>query len=268
MSEAKISVLGAGRMGQEILQQLAKEPGEWRHASVWLRAGNARDSGQLGQSGLSLDYNDNLAEVLCNASVAVDFSLPEATPDVLNAVIAARVPLVSGVSGLSDTVLRQMAEAAKRVPVFYDRNMSIGIALLKRAAADAARLLGTSAAVTINDLHHAKKLDAPSGTALMLGEAVAEARGQDFSSVMHYDQANSAQLPTPDAIRYNVRREGSYPGTHSVEFQGDAETLRLVHEVSERAVFAIGALRAARWLRRRPAGLYSMQDMIAVSAEN
>lgn len=256
MRENKLSVLGAGRMGQEILSCLNDDPGHWQLAGLWRRAGSSPVS--YAKAGLQ---SDDLATVLANADIAVDFSLPEATDAVLDAVTAAGVPLVCGVSGLDKPSLDRMAEVARQLPVFYDRNMSIGIALLRQAVADVARILGTESAVTVHDLHHEQKRDAPSGTALMLGEAVAAARGQEFETVMRYSEGRPVAQVEEGEILFEVRREGRHPGTHRVEFRGDAETLSFGHEVSDRRVFALGALRAAKWLLERPPGLYSMRDL-------
>lgn len=240
-----LGVLGAGRMGQEILGCLSEDPATWQLAGLWLRAG----SPAVGFAPADLQ-SDDLASVLANADIGVDFSLPDATTAVLDAAVAAGVPLVCGVSGLDKPALDRMAEASRHIPIFYDRNMSIGIALLRQAVADAGRILGTDAAVTVHDLHHEQKLDAPSGTALMLAEEVTR-------------YAENAPVTDAEAgeICFEVRREGNHPGTHRVEFRAEAETIIYSHVVSDRRVFARGALRAAEWLLKRPPGLYDMRDL-------
>lgn len=256
MRTHRLSVLGAGRMGQEILGCLDDDAAQWQLAGLWLRAGSPK------VSFAAVDVqSDDLDTVLANADIAVDFSLPDATTAILDAAVAAKVPLVCGVSGLDKAALERMAEASQQIPVFYDRNMSIGIALLRQAVADAARILGTDAAVTVHDLHHEKKLDAPSGTALMLGEALAAARGQEFGQVMRYAEDGPVTDAEEGEICFEVRREGLHPGTHRVEFRAEAETISYSHAVSDRRVFARGALRAAKWLLERPPGLYNMQDL-------
>jgi 4-hydroxy-tetrahydrodipicolinate reductase len=180
------------------------------------------------------------------ADVLVDFSLPGATLTVADAVERLGTPLVCGVTGLRAAELDALRKAARAIPVVFDRNMSPGIAVLAKIAADAAAALGAEFSVEIHETHHVHKIDAPSGTALKLGEAVAKARGED-----------------PAGIHYESERRGEVPGDHRVTFASATERLVLEHSVATRDVFAAGAVRAARWLAGRPAGLYSMRDVLA-----
>jgi len=188
----------------------------------------------------------NLDEIVALADVVIDFSLPEGTEQVLDAVVSYNKPLVCGVSGLTDAQMTTLENAARVVPVLYDRNMSLGVAVLERVLREAVVALGPGLDVEISETHHVHKKDAPSGTALKLGEAVAEARGDSDTS----------------AIRYEVERRGEVPGDHEITLRSPAEVLRLAHSVTTRQVFADGALRAARWLVNREAGLYSMADVL------
>ena len=179
------------------------------------------------------------------ADVLIDFSLPGASLTVLDAVERMSTPLVCGVTGLGPEQLAALEQASRSVPVVYDRNMSPGIALLETIAADAARALGKEFSVQIHETHHVHKVDAPSGTALKLGEAVSQARGED-----------------PASVHYESERRGEVPGDHRVIFTSATERLVLEHSVATRDVFAAGAIRAARWLAGRPAGLYAMRDVL------
>lgn len=190
----------------------------------------------------------NLDEIVALADVVIDFSLPEGTEQVLDAVVSYNKPLVCGVSGLNDAQMTTLENAARVVPVLYDRNMSLGVAVLERLLREAVVALGPGFDVEISETHHVHKKDAPSGTALKLGEAVAEARGDSDTS----------------AIRYEVERRGEVPGDHEITLRSPTEVLRLAHSVTTRQVFADGALRAARWLVNREAGLYSMADVLFV----
>jgi 4-hydroxy-tetrahydrodipicolinate reductase len=212
-------------MGQAIARAVAAQ-GDLALAGIWQRGGD-------------------LGAVVSGADVLVDFSLPGATREVLDAVTRSGTPLVCGVTGLGDDLVAALAAAAETVPVVYDRNMSLGIAVLESIAAQAARALGTGFGVEVHETHHVHKIDAPSGTALKLGEAVAQARGED-----------------PAAMHYESERRGEVPGDHTVIFTSPAERLQLGHSVSRREVFADGALRAARWVVSRQAGLYSMHDVL------
>ena len=137
--------------------------------------------------------------------------------------------------------------------------MSQGIAVLTAVVQQVSRALGGEFEVTIDETHHVHKLDAPSGTALKLGEAIAESRGESLAESMWYDEKGE---PPPGAIRFRVERRGEVPGDHSVHFDSAAESLRLAHSVTTRDVFAEGAVRAARWVLGRDPGLYRMSDVL------
>ncbi|NIL93543.1 MAG: 4-hydroxy-tetrahydrodipicolinate reductase [Woeseiaceae bacterium] len=188
---------------------------------------------------------DDLLELARSADVIVDFSLPEATETVLQAALEHRVPLVCGVSGLSGEQLRSLDEASRTIAIVYDRNMSLGIAVLENLVREAARVLGDDFAVRIHETHHVHKVDAPSGTALKLGEAVAEVRGTD-----------------PANIEYESERRGEVPGDHEVMLASPTESLTLRHSVTTRQVFADGALRAARWVAGKSPGMFTMHDVL------
>ena len=267
MAAISVALLGAGRMGRQLLAAMSDAPGDWRVAGVWARAASDSAGALLDAAPAELAskaiVSEDLADVVARCDVAIDFTLPAATAAILEAVRAAGRPLVCGVSGIAGPDLDAMRALAKALPVFYDRNMSVGIALLRRAIEDAGRILGEEFAASISDLHHAAKRDAPSGTALMLGEALARARRRDFSDVMSYEpDRGTGTRRKPGDIVFDVRREGQHPGTHAVRLAGPSESLEFCHEVLDRRVFADGALRAARWLHGRGPGLYGMDDLL------
>mgnify|MGYP001545150898 FL=1 len=191
---------------------------------------------------------DDLDALVSSCDVLIDFSLPEATDAVLASARQHRVPLVCGVSGLSDAQMSSLDVAGGDIAILYDRNMSLGVAVLEDIVRQASRVLGSEFAVEIHETHHVHKIDAPSGTALKLGEAVASARGSD-----------------PADIKYVSERRGEVPGDHEVILRSATETLTLGHSVTTRQVFADGALRAARWIADQPPGRYSMHDVLAVT---
>ena len=252
----KVAVLGAGRMGQAMVAAIGASP-DTELSGLWVRAG--RPAGPLPEGVIA---SSNLGAVLSGAEVAVDFSLPAATPDVLEAVTQARVPLVSGVTGLGEDEMRRLEVAARSIPLLHDSNMSIGIALLKDLVARAAPRLPQFGA-EIHETHHVHKKDAPSGTAIALGKALAQSVGRNFSEVYRYEPGGPAERRTPEDILFRVTRRGEVAGEHTVTFRSDAEILELTHKVSDRRVFAYGALRAARWLVTQPAGFYRMSDLVA-----
>ncbi len=184
--------------------------------------------------------------LVATADVVVDFSMPDGTEAVVEAAVKHGKPLVCGVSGLSDKQMARLDAAASKIPLVFDRNMSMGIAVLERTVRDAAASLGPDFTVDISETHHVHKKDAPSGTALKLGEAIAESRGESGTG----------------QIRFEVERRGEVPGDHEVVMSTATERLSFAHSVTTRQVFADGALRAAQWLVEQPPGLYSMQDVL------
>ena len=190
--------------------------------------------------------DDDLVSMLAQSDVLIDFSLPEANSTVVNAALERGVPLVCGVSGLDDQQVKVLGSAAAEIPVVFDRNMSVGIALLQRAIRDAAQALGDAAKVSVSEVHHIHKLDSPSGTAIKLAETIADARGESDTSFVQFDS----------------ERRGEVPGDHEVTLKTSTEILGFSHSVTTREVFAEGALKAACWLVRQKPGLYSMQDVL------
>jgi 4-hydroxy-tetrahydrodipicolinate reductase len=213
-------------MGQAIAATVDKQD-DLELAGIWSRGGD-------------------LDSLVSAADVVIDFSLPDGTVQVLDAVVRHGKPLVCGVSGLSDEQYAALQDAAGRVPLVYDRNMSLGIAVLERSVREAAATLGLDFEVGISEVHHVHKKDAPSGTALKLGEAIAGARGEQGTG----------------SVRFESERRGEVPGDHRVVMQSDSETLSFAHSVTARQVFADGAIRAARWVADQPAGEYLMSDVL------
>lgn len=190
---------------------------------------------------------EDLAPIVKGCDVLIDFSLPQAFDEVLAMAKRHQTPLVCGVSGLGDAQLDALEAAAGQISIVYDRNMSLGIAVLENLVRQAAASLGDELTVDIHETHHVHKLDAPSGTALKLGEAVAETLGLE-----------------PSEIHYESERRGEVPGDHTVTLATPTERLELGHSVTTRDVFAAGALRAARWLIAQPPGRYSMSDVLGL----
>lgn len=222
----RIAIAGAGRMGQAIAAGIAAQD-DLQLTGIWKRG-------------------DELDALVAAADVVIDFSLPDGTVEVAAAVMRHGKALVCGVSGLTDAQSSVLDEAASQVPVVYDRNMSLGIAVLERCVREAAASLGEDFEIDIAEVHHVHKKDAPSGTALKLGEAVADARGERGT----------------ESVNYRSERRGEVPGDHEVVMRSPTERLSFAHSVTTRLVFADGAIRAARWVARQPAGRYAMQDVL------
>lgn len=222
----RVAIAGAGRMGKAIAGGLEKLD-DLELAGVWGRG-------------------DDLDALVGAADVVIDFSLPDGTLQVVDAALAHGKPLVCGVSGLGDRQMGHIDRAAATIPVVYDRNMSLGIAVLARSVRDAAASLGMDFEVEIAEVHHEHKKDAPSGTALKLGEIVASARGEQGTGT----------------VRFHSERRGEVPGDHEVVMSSPTERLSFAHSVTTRQVFADGAIRAARWVVAQPPGRYTMSDVL------
>ncbi len=196
-----------------------------------------------------------------HGDVLIDFSAPAALGKSLDRAVAANIPILVGTTGLDDFAARRIASAADQIAVLRAANTSLGVALLADLVERAAKVLGPDAwDIEIVEGHHKRKADAPSGTALYLGEAAHLGRGGDRVEERGRDGTGLAR--TTGAIGYSSIRGGTVAGDHDVMFLGNGERLILSHRAESRAIFAAGALAAARFLHGRPAGLYSMRDVI------
>lgn len=226
-----------GRMGAALLRLQPEFPATTLAAAVARRAGTSA-------AGVSIAGADMLADVPA-FEVAIDFSLPDAFDAVLELCLARRAAFVSGTTGLSADQRARLRAAARQLPVLWSANFSPGVALLADLARRAAAAL-PQWDCDIVDIHHAHKKDAPSGTALRLGDAVEAGGGQP---------------------RYASIRAGDVVGEHTVQFCGAGERIELVHRAADRDVFARGALRAAVWLARQPPGEYTMNDLLGLTPD-
>jgi 4-hydroxy-tetrahydrodipicolinate reductase len=242
MGRARIGIIGAdGRMGRAIADAIAETDG-------------ADLAGGIGRGG-------DVAALAAKSDVLVDFSSPAALAETL---AAASVPIVIGTTGLEDAHHQAIDEAASRIPVLQSANMSLGVNLLAHLVREAAAKLGPDWDVEIVEMHHRHKVDAPSGTALLLGAAAAQGRGIDLagSSVRGRDGIGSAR--EPGAIGFASLRGGSVAGDHQVVLAGEGERIELGHRAESRIIFARGAVKAALWLKDRPAGRYDMADVLGL----
>jgi len=195
-----------------------------------------------------------------NGDVLVDFSAPAALAATIDRALSAGVPLLVGTTGLDDLAHRRLGEAANEIAIVVAPNTSIGVALLSDLVERAARVLGPDWDVEIAEIHHRRKVDAPSGTALALGGAVA--RGREAPLVAESGRAGTGLERKRGDIGFASLRGGTVAGDHDVFFLGEEERLIFSHRAESRAIFARGALSAAAFLRGRPAGLYSMADVV------
>ena len=239
---ARIGIIGLeGRMGQALVAAIAA-------------AGHDLAGG--------VDKDDDLAALAAASDVLVDFSVPAALEANLDAALAAGVAIVVGTTGLEERHHFLCDAAAGTIPVLQTGNTSLGITLLAHLVREAASRLGDDWDIEIAETHHRMKVDAPSGTALLLGEAAAEGRGIDLvgHSVRGRDGITGAR-PSGD-IGFASLRGGSVAGDHTVQFLGNSERLSLSHLVEDRSIFAKGAVRAAQWLVGKGAGRYQMPQVL------
>lgn len=261
----KIAIAGvSGRMGRALLEAVAAEPACSLHAAI-----DRPDSPLVGQdagaawgaaSGVAV--SDQAAMAIRGAQALIDFTRPEATFTYLEACVAAGVPLVIGTTGFDEAGKARIAEAAKKIPIVFAPNMSVGVNLLMKLAELTAQVLDDGYDIEIIEAHHRHKVDAPSGTALGLGQAVARATQRDLSSCAVYGREGVTGERDPNTIGFATVRGGDIVGDHTVLFAGMGERVELTHKASSRATFAQGALRAARWVQGRPPGLYDMRDVL------
>jgi 4-hydroxy-tetrahydrodipicolinate reductase len=239
-----IGIYGSlGRMGQSI----AAELGQF----------GARHAG-------GADAGDDPTTVAQAADVLVDFSTPHALEAHLSAARTARTPIVIGTTGLRDQHHAMVDAAASEIAVLQTGNTSLGVTLLATLVREAAARLDIDWDVEIVEMHHRHKVDAPSGTALLLGGAAAQGRGTTLVESSVYDRAGVTGERVEGTIGFASLRGGSVCGDHAVVFAGEGERIELVHRADSRVIFARGAIRAALWLAKQPAGRYSMHEVLGI----
>lgn len=234
----------------------AAEPG---HAQLGQDAGLA-----AGVRRLDVPIAESPTVAVAESDVAIDFTAAPAFAANLAACVARRCALVLGTTGLTDEQLERLDQAALQIPVVYGRNMSVGVLVFTELARLAARLLGAEADIEIADTHHRNKVDAPSGTALQLGEAIATELGARLDDVAVFDRFAARAPRRQGSIGFSSVRAGSIVGDHDLLFALDEEVISLRHRALDRTTFARGALRAARWVVGRPPGLYGMADVLGL----
>jgi 4-hydroxy-tetrahydrodipicolinate reductase len=264
-----IAVFGiTGRMGQTLVRAL-REPGSAEPLrlvgavasplSVRLGSDAAADGAPTG-----VIVTADRCAALRDAAVAVDFSSPQCVALNLRACVDARVPLLVGTTGFDGATRDALGAAAAVIPVLIAPNTSLGVNLVTRLVKLATRALGAACDVEISEAHHRMKRDAPSGTALALGEVVAAVRGRKLSEVAVFDRHGADGERRAGDIGFAVLRAGDIVGEHTVTFAIAGERVEITHRATDRVTFAHGALRAAEWLLRRPPGLYAMDEVLGL----
>jgi len=257
----------AGRMGSRIVA-LARETPDVRVVAALEAPGHpalGRDAGETaGIGALGVPLGTDAGAALTRDRVLVEFSVPEATLEHLRLVAAAGARAVIGTTGFSGAQREEIAALARRAPIMMAPNMSVAVTLAFRILPLMAKALGDDYDVEITEIHHRFKKDAPSGTALRMAEVVAEALGRDLGKVGVYGRQGLPGERTRQEIAVMSLRSGDVVGEHTVAFGALGERLELTHRAHTRDTFGRGALRAARWIRRQPPGLYDMADVLGL----
>ena len=199
-----------------------------------------------------------------DSDVLIDFSLPAGTLGVIDACIARKTPMIIGTTGIDEAGVKKIEAVAKMVPVVFAPNMSVGVNLLFKVAGEVAKALGDDYDVEIVETHHRFKKDAPSGTALGLARSIADALGRDLSTDAVYGREGAVGERTKREIGIHAVRGGDVVGDHVITFAGLGERIELTHRAHSRETFVRGALRAAKWIRGKKAGLYSMREVLGI----
>ena len=258
----RVVVSGAtGRMGSTLARLAASDP------ALTIVGGLDRDGGETSAPGFpEIHTVGDAAGLIRSADVLIDFSAPEFLRRILSEqgdALAGKA-LVAGTTGLGAEEEELLGRAAERSPVLTAANFSVGVNVLLALVERAARSLGDEYDVEIVEAHHRRKEDAPSGTALALGQAVAKGRGIDLAAVRRDGRSGRPGARPDGEIGFHALRGGSVVGEHDVLFIGEMDRIELVHRAADRALFAAGALRAARWLAGRPAGRYDMRQVLGL----
>jgi 4-hydroxy-tetrahydrodipicolinate reductase len=261
-----IAITGAsGRMGRALVQAVSQSEG-LRLTGATERAGGdavGLDAGELAGVGrLGVAIRDKLDGL--DFDVLIDFTRPEATLSHLEHCRRARRRIVIGTTGFDDAGKQMIAAAAQDIAIVFAPNMSVGVNLCFRLLETAARVLGEGADIEIIEAHHRYKADAPSGTALRMGEVVARALNRDLQDCAVYGRHGVSGERPRGVIGFSAIRAGDIVGDHTVLFAGGGERVEITHRAESRLTFAHGALRAARWLMERQTGLCDMQDVLGL----
>jgi 4-hydroxy-tetrahydrodipicolinate reductase len=265
-SPTRIAVFGAtGRMGRAIIQAAALNPQVQLAVALdvagnpWLGQDAATQAG-LPASGIVV--TDSLEAAVADFDVLIDFSRPEGTLAALPICVQHGKGMVIGTTGFDPQQKAQLAAAAQQIPICLSANFSIGVNVTLRLLELAAKTLGDAYDVEIVEAHHRHKVDAPSGTALRMGEAVAAGLGRDLKDCAVYERYGNTGARDAKTIGFATVRGGDVVGDHTVMFLGEGERVEISHKASSRMNFSGGAVKAAAWLKGRKAGLYEMKDVL------
>lgn len=264
----KIGIIGAGgRMGRMLIQATAQNPATTLTGAIE-RSGSSLlgvDAGELVHSEkLNVPLVDDVSQVIENIDVLIDFSLPDSTVNNLAICAEKGINMVIGTTGLNEEQNALLHKASEKIAIVYAGNYSTGVNLSLKLLEMAAKAFGDTADVEVLEAHHKHKIDAPSGTAYMMAEAVAKARGQHLKEVAVYGREGQTGERKSGTIGIHAIRGGEIVGDHTVMFIADGEIVEITHKARDRMTFAAGAVRAAVWVHQQTSGQFDMQDVLGL----
>ena len=262
-----IAIAGsAGRMGRILLETVVQAP-DMRLSAALERPDSpylGKDAGELIGAPCGINVTGDFTTALAGSHVLIDFTRPAGTLAHLAVCRAKGVKMVIGTTGFSDVQKAQLQAAAKDIAIVFAPNMSVGVNVTFKLLEMATRALNEGYDIEIMEAHHRHKVDAPSGTALGMGEVIAQALGKNLAELAVYDRKGVTGERLPATIGFTSVRGGDIVGDHTVMFAGTGERIEITHKASSRATFAVGALRAARFLAGKSSGLFDMQDVLGL----
>ncbi|WP_416638364.1 4-hydroxy-tetrahydrodipicolinate reductase [Pseudomonas sp. OHS18] len=264
----RIAVTGAaGRMGKNLIEAVHQADGVVLGAAVARPTSTllGADAGELAGVGkLGVALSGSLESVLDGFDVLIDFTHPSVTLENLEICRRAGKAMVIGTTGFSAAEKELLIDAGKEIPIVFAANFSVGVNLCLKLLDTAARVLGDDVDIEVLEAHHRHKVDAPSGTALRMGEVVANALGRNLDKVAVYGREGQTGARARETIGFATVRAGDVVGDHTVLFAADGERVEITHKASSRMTFAKGAVRASSWLQGRSPQLYDMQDVLGL----
>ncbi|AGI26094.1 dihydrodipicolinate reductase [Pseudomonas sp. ATCC 13867] len=265
----RIAVMGAaGRMGKTLIEAVQQTGGSAGLTAAVDRPDSTlvgADAGELAGLGrIGVPLSGDLAKVVDEFDVLIDFTHPTVTLKNLEVCRKAGKAMVIGTTGFTVEEKALLSDAARDIPIVFAANYSVGVNLCLKLLDTAARVLGDEVDIEIIEAHHRHKVDAPSGTALRMGEVVANALGRDLEKVAVYGREGQTGARPRETIGFATVRAGDVVGDHTVLFAADGERVEITHKASSRMTFARGAVRAAQWLEGQGSGLYDMQDVLGL----
>lgn len=265
----KVGVIGAGgRMGRMLIEAVNDNPKTTLNAAIERQGSSlvGADAGEVAAIGrLNVQIVDDLQAVVDDIDVLIDFSLPDATEKNMQVCADHNVAMVIGTTGFNEQQVQVLAKASEKIAIVYAGNYSTGVNLSLKLLEMAAKAFGNDADVEVIEAHHKHKIDAPSGTAYMMAEAVAAARGQNLKDVAVYGREGQTGEREAGTIGIHAIRGGEIIGDHTVMFIADGEVVEITHRARARMTFAAGAVRAATWVIEQAVGQYDMQDVLGLN---